>query len=298
MAFLVIIVLAILLSGIKILNEWERAPVLTLGRYAGMKGPGIIYVTPFISRIPMRISTRLQTYSFMVEQTLTKDNVPVDVDAVMYSMVADPEKCVLKAENYIDATRYASQTTLREVIGQTMFDELLAEREKVGEIARRIIDEKTEAWGVKVTSVEVRDIKIPSALQDAMSRQAQAERERRARVTLALAEVQAAEKMVDAANLYKGNEKAFQLRWMNMLYELGLQGRGPLIIIPANIPSAGVSTIGLLGVEDLTGEKKEKKEKGISEEAKGEGRSGRRRRGGRGTEGKMGDEGSEGKAEP
>lgn len=259
-AFIVLIVLIIVLSGIKILNEWERAPVLTLGRYTGMKGPGIIYVTPFISRIPIRVSTRLQTYSFVIDQTLTKDNVPVDVDAVMYFMAVDPEKCVLKAENYIEATKYAAQTTLREVIGQTMFDELLTEREKVGEIARNIIDEKTEAWGVKVTSVEIRDIKIPQALQEAMSRQAQAERERRARVTLALAEVQAAEKMVDAANLYKDNDKAFQLRWMNMLYELGLQGKGPLIIVPANIPSAGVTTLGLFGINELTGtEKKEEK---------------------------------------
>ncbi|MGC8599826.1 MAG: SPFH domain-containing protein [Nitrososphaeria archaeon] len=259
--FIVIIVLAIILSGIKILNEWERAPILTLGRYTGMKGPGIIYVTPFISRMPLRISTRLQVYSFVIEQTLTKDNVPVDVDAVMYFMAVDPEKCVLKAENYIGATQYAAQTTLREVIGQTLFDELLTEREKVGEIARNIIDEKTEAWGVKVTSVEIKDIKIPQALQDAMSRQAQAERERRARVTLALAEVQAAEKMVEAANLYTNNDKAFQLRWMNMLYELGLQGKGPLIIIPANIPSAGVSTLGLVGINELVQkEDKEKKE--------------------------------------
>ncbi|MGC8555531.1 MAG: SPFH domain-containing protein, partial [Conexivisphaera sp.] len=173
------------------------------------------------------------------------------VDAVMYYQPVDLEKVVLKVEDYNVATRLAAETTLREVIGQTMFDELLAEREKVGEIARRIIDEKTEAWGVKVTSVEVRDIKIPSALQEAMSRQAQAERERRARVTLALAEVQAAEKMVEAARMYEGNEKAFQLRWMNMLYELGLQGGGPLIIVPANIPPAGVPALGLLGLESL-----------------------------------------------
>jgi len=263
-AFLVLVVLIILLSGIKILSEWERAPVLTLGRYAGMKGPGIIYVTPFISRVPMRISLRLQTYSFVIEQTLTKDNVPVDVDAVMYFMVADPEKCVLKAENYAEATKYAAQTTLREVIGQTTFDELLTEREKVGEIARNIIDEKTEGWGVKVTSVEIRDIKIPSMLQEAMSRQAQAERERRARVTLALAEVQAAEKMVEAANLYSGNDRAFQLRWMNMLYELGLQSEGPLIIVPANIPSAGVSTMGIIGLEDvMSGIKGKKRERSV-----------------------------------
>ena len=145
--FIAIIVLAILLSGIKILKEWERAPVLVLGRYRGLKGPGIIYIVPIISKIPFVISTRLQVTSFKTEQTFTKDNVPVVVDAVMYFQPVDLEKVVLGAENYILATQYAAQTTLREVIGQTTFDELLAEREKIGAYAREIIDNKTEAWG-------------------------------------------------------------------------------------------------------------------------------------------------------
>jgi regulator of protease activity HflC (stomatin/prohibitin superfamily) len=238
-ALVVLIVLAILLSGLRILREWERAPILSLGRYKGLKGPGIIYVVPFINRIPFVISTRLQTVSFKTEQTFTKDNVPVVVDSVMYFQPADLQKVVLGAENYMMATQLAAQTTLREVIGQVSFDDLLTEREKIGAKAREVIDSKTEVWGVKVTAVEIRDVGIPSALQDAMSRNAQAERERRARVTLALAEFEAAQKMVDAANLYANNDRAFQLRWMNIIYELGLQGKNTILLIPSNIPIAG-----------------------------------------------------------
>src|SRR5579872_5453233 len=253
--FVVVVVLAIFLSGIKILKEWERAPLLTLGRYKGLKGPGVIYVPPFISKIPYVISTRLQVLTFKTEQTLTRDNVPVNVDAVMYFQPIDVEKATLNVENYNVATQLAAQTTLRETIGGVNFDDLLYEREKIGASAREIIDLKTENWGVKVTAVEIRDIAIPPTLQEAMSRQAQAERERRARVTLAEAEFQAAQKMVDAANLYSSNPRAMELRWMNILYELGLQGRGTLMLIPTNMPTAGSGTVippyGLLGVKDI-----------------------------------------------
>ncbi len=253
--FVIIVVLAIFLSGIKILKEWERAPLLTLGRYRGLRGPGVIYVPPFISKIPYIISTRLQVASFRTEQTLTRDNVPVNVDAVMYFQPVDVQKAVLNAENYSAATQLAAQTTLRETIGGVSFDDLLYEREKIGASARTIIDSKTENWGVKVTAVEIRDIAIPPNLQEAMSRQAQAERERRARVTLAEAEFQAAQKMVDAANLYSANPRAMELRWMNILYELGLQGRGTLMLVPTNMPTAGTSSAvppyGILGVKDL-----------------------------------------------
>ena len=254
-AFIVIVVLAIFLSGVKILKEWERAPMLTLGRYKGLKGPGLIYVPPFISKIPYIISTRLQVASFRTEQTLTRDNVPVNVDAVMYLQPIDVQKSVLNAENYNTATQLAAQTTLRETIGGVSFDDLLYEREKIGASARTIIDAKTEAWGVKVTAVEIRDIAIPPSLQEAMSRQAQAERERRARVTLAEAEFQAAQKMVDAANLYSANPRAMELRWMNILYELGLQGRGTLMLVPTNMPVAGSGSVippyGIMGVKDI-----------------------------------------------
>jgi regulator of protease activity HflC (stomatin/prohibitin superfamily) len=254
-AFIAIVVIAILVSGIKILKEWERAPLLMLGRYRGLKGPGIIYVPPFIGNVPFVISTRLQVVSFKTEQSLTKDNIPVAVDSVMYFQPVDLQKVILNVNDFNQATQLAAQTTLREVIGQASFDELLTERERVGNIARGIIDSKTEQWGIKVTSVEIRDVGIPQALQDAMSRQAQAERERRARVTLSLAEYESAEKMVQAANMYKDNDRAFELRWMNIVYELGLQGKNLMILIPSNIPTAGpggqMSMYGIYGVNPL-----------------------------------------------
>ncbi len=265
----VLIVAAVLLSGVRILKEWERAPVLSLGRYRGLRGPGVIYIVPFINRVPFVISTRLQVVSFKTEQTFTKDNVPVVVDSVMYFQPFDLQKVVLGAENYMMATQLAAQTTLREVIGQVSFDDLLTEREKIGANARGVIDSKTEVWGVKVTSVEIRDVGIPAALQDAMSRNAQAERERRARVTLALAEFEAAQKMVDAADLYANNDRAFQLRWMNIIYELGLEGKNTMLLIPSNIPTAGaaagmpISPVGVMGINELT-----KKAKAAADEEK------------------------------
>lgn len=251
---ILVIVLLILLSGIHILREWERAPVLTLGRFAGLKGPGVIYVWPIISKIPLKLSTRIQAVSFKTEATFTQDNVPLNTDAVMYFQVIDPQKAFLNIENYVTGTNLSAQTTLREVLGKSTFDEVLSEREKIGESAREIIDEKTEHWGVKVSSVEIRDVIVPSQLQEAMSRQASAERERRSRVTLAIAEVEAAQKMVDAANQYRDNPIAFQLRWMNILYEIGLEGKGTLMMIPAHTPEVGamdpLAQIGLQGLAE------------------------------------------------
>ena len=261
----VIFVVIIFASGIRVIREWERAPVLRLGRFTGMKGPGIFYIIPFIDRIPSIVSMRVQTTPFRTEQTLTKDNVPVNVDAIMFFQPVDVEKVILNVERYLDATTWAAQTTLREVIGKVSLDELLAEREKVGVEARNIIDEKTEHWGIKVSSVEVKDIAIPTMLQEAMSRQAQAERERRARVTLAIAEFEAAQKMVEAADLYKKNIRALELRWMNILYELGLQSKGTLMLVPTNTPTAGVSVgfppLGIVSVQDLAKEKEKKESK-------------------------------------
>jgi regulator of protease activity HflC (stomatin/prohibitin superfamily) len=254
-SLIALVVIAILVSGIKVLKEWERAPLLMLGRYRGLKGPGIIYVPPFIGNVPFIISTRLQVVSFKTEQSLTRDNIPVAVDSVMYFQPVDLQKVILNVNDFNQATQLAAQTTLREVIGQASFDELLTERERVGNIARGIIDSKTENWGIKVTAVEIRDVGIPQALQDAMSRQAQAEMERRARVTLSLAEYESAEKMVQAANMYKDNDRAFELRWMNIVYELGLQGKNLMILIPSNIPTAGpggqMSMMGIYGVNQM-----------------------------------------------
>jgi len=258
---IVIFVVIIVASGIRVIKEWERAPVLRLGRFTGMKGPGLFYIIPFVDRIPNVVSTRVQTFPFRTEQTFTKDNVPVNVDAIMFFQAVDVEKVILNVERFLDATTLAAQTTLREVIGKVSFDELLAEREKVGVEARNIIDEKTEHWGIKVSSVEVKDIGIPGALQDAMTRQAQAERERRARVTLAMAEYEAAQKMVDAANMYEKNIRALELRWMNILYELGLQSKGTLMLVPTNTPTAGVSMgfppLGVASIQDIMKDKKD-----------------------------------------
>ena len=262
-AIILLFVVIVVASGIRVIREWERAPVLRLGRFTGLKGPGLFYIIPFVDRIPNIVSMRVQTFPFRTEQTFTKDNVPVNVDAIMFFQAIDVEKVILNVERFLDATSLAAQTTLREVIGKVSFDELLAEREKVGVEARNIIDEKTEHWGIKVVSVEVKDIGIPGALQDAMSRQAQAERERRARVTLAMAEFEAAQKMVDAANMYEKNIRALELRWMNILYELGLQSKGTLMLVPTNTPTAGVSLgfppLGIASIQDITKQKKDDK---------------------------------------
>ncbi|HMK94017.1 MAG TPA: SPFH domain-containing protein [Candidatus Limnocylindrales bacterium] len=253
LVFIVFIVVIFLLSGIRVLREWERVPVLRLGRYIGLKGPGIFYLVPIIDRAPLKISTRLDTIQFRTESTLTKDNVPVNVDSVLYMKPVDLEKAVLQVENYYQATQLAAQTTLREVIGKVTLNDLLAEREKVGSTLREIIDEKTEAWGIKVTSVEVRDVIIPANLQDAMSRQAQAERERIARVTLATAEYEAAQKMVEAAKTYEQSPEGLRLRWMNILYELGQQsGSNTIMMIPASMPQAGWPPVGTLGIAEIT----------------------------------------------
>jgi len=264
LGFIALAIAVFLLSGIRVLKEWERMPVLRLGRYTGLRGPGIIYLIPIIDRAPIKISTRINTIQFRTESTLTKDNVPVNVDSVLYMKPVDLEKAVLQVENYFQATQLASQTTLREVIGKVTLNELLAEREKVGAHLREIIDEKTEAWGIKATAVEVRDVIIPANLQDAMSRQAQAERERMARVTLATAEFEAAQKMIEAAKLYETSREGLRLRWMNILYELGQQaGSNTIMLVPSSMPEAGWPPIGMYGFKELPkgqpGEEKQKK---------------------------------------
>jgi regulator of protease activity HflC (stomatin/prohibitin superfamily) len=251
-AFIVAVFVLFFLSGIRVLKEWERMPILRLGRYIGLKGPGLIYLVPLIDRAPVRISTRIDTIQFRTESTLTKDNVPVNVDSVLYMKPVDLEKAVLQVENYFQATQLAAQTTLREVIGKVDLNDLLAEREKVGIHLREIIDEKTESWGIKATAVEVRDVIIPANLQDAMSRQAQAERERIARVTLATAEFEAAQKMIEAAKMYETSHEGLRLRWMNILYELGQQaGSNTIMLVPSSMPEAGWPPIGMYGFKEL-----------------------------------------------
>ncbi|MCD6380814.1 MAG: slipin family protein [Candidatus Odinarchaeota archaeon] len=234
-------VLAFIVSGIRVLKEWERVAVLRLGKFRGVKGPGIIWVFPILDRVAARVSLRLNTYAFSTEQTLTKDNIPVTVDAVLYYKVIDPEKAILNVESYEQATRLAAQTSLRETIGKVSLDELLSEREKIGHHLQEIIDAKTEEWGIKVSGVEIRDVVIPRELQDAIARQAQAERERRARVILAQAEVEASQKMREAAKIYEESDIAFHLRWMNILYEVASKN-STIVLWPVNVSPAGVAS--------------------------------------------------------
>ncbi len=250
-----------ILLGFRVVKEWEKAPLLKFGRYKGLKGPGLIWYLRGIFSIPMIISTRILTYTFRSEQTLTKDNVSVSVDAIMYFKVIDPESVILKVENYITATQWAAQTTLREVMGKVELNELLSERDQISKHLQEIIDEKTEAWGIKVTSVEVRDVNLSQSLIDAMARQAEAERERKARVTLATAEAEASFKMIEAGKRYKSDPIAMELRWMNLLYEAASQGKSTIIVIPANVPTAGISAVlGPYGIQKIVEEQQKKKD--------------------------------------
>ncbi|RLI47970.1 MAG: slipin family protein [Candidatus Thorarchaeota archaeon] len=234
----VLFVLMFVFSGIKVLNEWERVAVLRLGKFKHIKGPGIIWVTPILDKVAMKVSLRLQTYAFKTERSLTKDNVPVVVDAVMYFKVIDVEKAILTVERYTVAVELAAQTTLRETTGKVTLDELLSERDKIAMHLQELIDEKTEHWGVKVSAVEIRDVVIPTQLQDAMSREAQAERERRARITLAQAELEASTTMLEAAKKYEQSSIGFVLRTWNIMQEIS-KNANLIIMVPTNIPQVG-----------------------------------------------------------
>ena len=238
--FIGIFLLLFVMSGIKILKEWERVAILRLGKFKHIKGPGLFWIVPWLDKIAMKVSLRLLTYAFKTERSLTKDNVPVVVDAVMYFRVIDVEKAILSVERYAIAVELAAQTTLRETTGKVTLDELLAERDQIAGHLQELIDEKTEHWGVKVTSVEIRDVVIPAALQDAMSREAQAERERRARVTLAIAELEASENMLKAARMYEESSVGLVLRTWNIMQEIS-KNANLIIMVPASIPEVGTT---------------------------------------------------------
>ena len=220
-------------SAVKIANQWDRAIVLRLGKFRALKGPGVFFIMPIIDRIPYWIDIRIITTSFTAEKTLTKDTVPVDVDAVLFWQVIDPKKAALEIANYYGAIGWASQTALRDVIGKTLLADMLEGRGKISEELQIIIDERTEPWGVKVISVEVKDVLIPPGLQNAMSMQAQAERERQARVILGDSERQVAEKFGEASLTYINNPVALHLRAMNMLYE-GLKQNATIVVVPSS----------------------------------------------------------------
>lgn len=226
----------------KVANQWERAVVLRLGRYQGLKGPGLFWIIPFVDTISTWVDQRIITTNFAAEQTLTSDTVPVNVDAVLFWLVYDPEKAALEVQDYAQAVSWAAQTALRDIIGRTSLTELLRGRERIEDELQRLIDERTNPWGVTVQSVEMRDIVIPDALQDAMSREAQASREKQARIILGEAEVEIANKFMEAAKSYQDNPTALHLRAMNMLYE-GLKEKGAMMIVP----STAVESMGMGG---------------------------------------------------
>jgi regulator of protease activity HflC (stomatin/prohibitin superfamily) len=224
----------IVAASLQIADQWEKAVVLHLGRFSGLRGPGVFAIVPFIDTVAYWIDLRTITTSFRAEKTLTRDTVPVDVEAVLFWRVRDPQKAALEVEDYRSAISWAAQTALREVIGKSDLANMLEGRERLDAELQRIIDVRTEQWGIHVSSVEIRDILIPRELQDAMSMQAQAERERQARVILGDSELQVAKKFEEAARTYQDNPTALHLRAMNMLYE-GLKEKATLVLVPASV---------------------------------------------------------------
>lgn len=242
-----LIVAYIAASAIKVADQWSKAVVLRLGKFRSLEGPGLFLIIPIIESIAYWIDTRVLTSSFKAEKTLTKDTVPVDVDAVLFWKIVDPKKAALDVADYQSAINWAAQTALRDVIGKTMLCDMLEGRDKISSVLQEIIDVRTEPWGINVISVEVKDVLIPQALENAMSMQAQAERERQARVILGDSERQVAEKFVEAARTYANDPIAFHLRGMNMLYE-GLKQNSTIVIVP----SSAIETMQLGGLAGMT----------------------------------------------
>jgi len=242
-----LLIAAIAAYSIRVADQWERVVVLRLGRFRSLEGPGLFFIIPVVETVPYWIDIRVITSSFKAEKTLTKDTVPVDVDAVLFWKVVEPTRAALDVADYNSAINWASQTALRDVIGKTMLSDMLEGREKISNELQKIIDVRTEPWGINVISVEIRDVHIPAALEDAMSMQAQAERERQARVILGDSERQVAEKFGEAARTYANDPVALHLRAMNMLYE-GLKQNSTIVIVP----SSAVETMQLGGLAGLT----------------------------------------------
>ena len=223
-------------------RQWEKVAVLRLGRYVGLRGPGLCHIVPIFETLSPYVDQRIRVASVSAESTLTRDTVPVNVDAIVFWMVWNAEKCILEVEDFVQAITLSAQTGLRESIGRHELAQMITERETLGRELQRILDEKTNPWGITVQSVEIRDVRIPQALEDAMSRQAQAERERQARNILGQAETEIADKFAQAAATYRNDPTALHLRAMNMLYE-AIKERGSMVIVPSSV----VETMGLGG---------------------------------------------------
>src|SRR5450432_783846 len=229
-----------LMFAIKVVRQWEKVAVLRLGKYVGLRGPGMFHIIPIVETLSAYVDQRVRVASVSAESTLTRDTVPVNVDAIVFWLVWNAEKSILEVENFVDAINMSAQTALRESIGRHQLAQMITERETMGHELQRILDEKTNPWGITVQSVEIRDVRIPSPLEDAMSRQAQAERERQARLILGDAETQIADKFALAAKVYADNPVALHLRAMNMLYE-AIKEKGAMVIVP----SSAVETMNL-----------------------------------------------------
>jgi SPFH domain/Band 7 family protein len=239
----------VLMQAPRVADQWERAVVLRLGRFTGLRGPGLFWIMPFIDKVSDWIDQRTITTSFAAEQTLTADTVPVNVDAVLFWLVHDVQKAALEVQDYSQAVSWAAQTALRDIIGRTTLTDLLRGRERIETELQLLIDQRSNPWGVTVQSVEMRDVVIPGALQDAMSREAQAAREKQARIILGQAEMEIAASFHEAAKQYHDNPTALHLRAMNMLYE-GLKEKGALMLVPSSaVESMGMG--GLLGAAAL-----------------------------------------------
>jgi regulator of protease activity HflC (stomatin/prohibitin superfamily) len=230
------------LFAIKVVDQWEKVAVLRFGRYRGLRGPGAFLIVPVIDSLSKFVDQRVRVTTVSAESALTRDTVPVNVDAIIFWLVWNAEKSILEVEDFMEAIRLGSQTALRESIGRHQLSQLITDRETLGQELQKILDEKTTPWGITVQSVEIRDVHIPQALENAMSQQAQAERERQARVILGEAEVQVSEQFAQAAKVYEENPTALHLRGMNMLYE-AMREKGSMVVVP----SSAIETMGLGG---------------------------------------------------
>ena len=247
-AVAVFVVGAIVSASPRIINEWERGVLLRLGRFGRVLSPGLSWVIPGVDRVATLVDMRIRSTPFSAEKTLTKDTVPVDVDAVLFWVVTDAQRSFLEVQEYQPTVSWAAQTTLRDVIGRTDLARMISDREGLDRELQSNIDTKTSEWGITVQSVEIRDVRIPGALEDAMSRQAQADREKSARIILAQSEPLVAEEMAKAAHVYRDEPTAMQLRAMNMTYE-SMKERGSLMVIPSGLAdSFGSATLGLAGL--------------------------------------------------
>jgi regulator of protease activity HflC (stomatin/prohibitin superfamily) len=254
--FSIILVFAL---SIRILSEWNRKAVLRFGRYVGIIGPGLFFIVPFIDSTTATIDTRVLSTSFKAEKTLTKDNVPVDVDAILFWQVKNVERTILNVQSYFDSVLLASQTAMRDIIGKSELSSMLAGRDIIGEDIQKLIEQRTETWGIEAISVEIRDVTIPPELQNAMARVATSDREKQARVILAESESLAADKMIEASKKYEKDPYAMQLRALNMMYEISITGKNVMVFIPTENKGFSMPMpFGVYGIKEFLEQKKGK----------------------------------------